>query len=495
MSLILPEAARTESARERIASLAAQDTYTMAGVVGFYDITPGLHMQMSRWIDGPSRRKLGLVPRDHLKTSIWTIANSVRRIVADPNIRILIGNETATNASHFLRRIEAVFDRNTLFQWLYPHLIPDAGRRTKWSEVEMLVPRSNDYPESTVESIGVGGAVVSRHYKLIKLDDLVGKEASESDEVMKKTIDWLAYAESLLESPQDEIQVYGTRWAWHDVYAWLEQHERNLDKFYRQVYGPDGAPIWPERFDAQSLDDIRYKIGSFKFSCQYLNKPHDPESTSFDEKWLRYYERFGEAVVNPNTGTQTPIAALRITARCDPAISEKAGAARSAIIVDGVAADERVYVLEAWAKRVQPFEMIEKLFEFQEQYNLESIGIESVAYQRILKPVIERECERRGIWINVVELKPDSRERKFNRIRGKLQPSLERGLIWVRTDMQDLLDEYRMFPNGPTVDLLDALAYGEDMWSKPFTEEEDAADREAESDFDALGGRDAITGY
>ena len=61
--------------------------------------------------------------------------------------------------------------------------------------------------------------------------------------------------------------------------------------------------------------------------------------------------------------------------------------------------------------------------------------------------------------------------------------------------MQDLLDEYRMFPNGPTVDLLDALAYGEDMWSKPFTEEEDAADREAESDFDALGGRDAITGY
>src|SRR5438552_17477794 len=289
VSLILPEAARTESARERIAALAAQDTYTMAGVVGFYDITPGLHMQMSRWIDGPSRRKLGLVPRDHLKTSIWTIANSVRRIVADPNIRVLIGNETATNASHFLRRIEAVFDRNTLFQWLYPHLIPDAGRRTKWSEVEMLVPRSNDYPESTVESIGVGGAVVSRHYKLIKLDDLVGKEASESDEVMKKTIDWLAYAESLLESPKDEIQVYGTRWSWHDVYDWLDKHERNLDIFFRQVYDSDGIPIWPERFDAQALDDIRYKIGSFKFSCQYLNKPHDPESTSFDEKWLRYY--------------------------------------------------------------------------------------------------------------------------------------------------------------------------------------------------------------
>ena len=163
--------------------------------------------------------------------------------------------------------------------------------------------------------------------------------------------------------------------------------------------------------------------------------------------------------------------------------------------MDGVAPDERVYVLEAWAKRCQPFEMIDKVFQLWEEYQPDAVGIESVAYQRILKPVIERECERRGIWINIVELKPDNRERKVNRIRGKLQPSLERGLIWVRKDQQDLLDEYRMFPQGPTMDLMDALAYGEDMWSKPFTDADEADDREAEADFDVLGGRDVMTGY
>ena len=123
----------------------------MAGVVGFYDITPSLHMSMARWIDGPTRRKLGLVPRDHLKTSIWTIANTVKHIAADPNIRILLGNETATNASHFLRRIEAVFERNTLFQWLYPHLVSDSGHRTKWSEVEKYL--------RTLEEIGFSHAM------------------------------------------------------------------------------------------------------------------------------------------------------------------------------------------------------------------------------------------------------------------------------------------------------------------------------------------------
>ena len=494
MGLHLPDNARNDAARERIASLAKQSTYAMAGVVGFNDITPQLHMDMSRWIDSGSRRKLGLVPRDHLKTSIWTIANSVKRIASDPNIRILIGNETATNASHFLRRIQAVFERNMLFRWLYPQLIPDTSK-TKWSENEMLVPRSIDYPEATVETIGVGGAVVSRHYKLIKLDDLVGKEASESPEVMRKAIDWLAYAESLLESPQDEIQVYGTRWAWEDVYSWLEKHERHLDRFFRSAFLDNGSTIWPERYSAESLDDIRHKIGTFKFSCQYLNNPHDPESTSFDEKWLRYYERLGDEIVNRSTGTRIPITSLRRTIRCDPAISEKPGAARSAIVVDGVAEDERVYLLEAWCKRCQPFEMIEKIFEYWEQYDPDCVGIESVAYQRILKPVIERECERRGIWINVVELKPDTRERKINRIRGKLQPYLERGLIWVRRDFEQFLEEYVTFPSGSTLDLIDAFAYGPDLWDKPFTQKDEADDDEAMQQFDQFGGRDEITGY
>ena len=89
-------------------------------IVGFKDMTPALHRQMGEWISDGEPRKMGLVPRDHLKTSIWTIADSIRRIACDQNIRILLGNETATNAQHFLRRIEVVFERNALFQWLFP---------------------------------------------------------------------------------------------------------------------------------------------------------------------------------------------------------------------------------------------------------------------------------------------------------------------------------------------------------------------------------------
>lgn len=495
--IVLPNTAQTEETRQKIREHALRSTYFLGkAIVGFTDMSPTLHRHMGDWISDGGKRKLGLVPRDHLKTSIWTIADTVRRIAGNPNIRILLGNETATNASHFLRRIEAVFERNGLFQWLFPEVIPDFSKCKKWSETEMLVPRTNDYPESTVEAIGVGGAVVSRHFNLIKLDDLVGKEASESADVMLKTIDWYQYCESILESPKDnEIHTYGTRWAYSDLYSWILEHEAQDITTYIRAGIEDGEAIWPERFDIEVYDRLLRKYGSFKFNCQYMNNPVDPEAASFNEKWLRFYrwggELGGHGIIETDTGQRILVQSLRRFMRIDPAISERPGAARSAIVVDGVAPDGRVFLLETWAKRCQPFEMIDKMFELQDEYDCESVGFESIAYQRILKPTIEREAERRGRWVNVIEMRPDSREKKDNRIRG-IQPWLERGLVWVRKDMPEFLDEYRSFPVGKTVDVLDAFAYGPHQWSAPL----DEVDEQMEQfKIEVNSGRNATTGY
>lgn len=495
----LPDYARTDEQREKLRSIARRSTlFVGKWIIGFVDMTAPLHTEMCKWIDSEaSIRKLGLVPRDHLKTSTWTIANSVKRIICNPNIRILLGNETATNASHFLRRIQAIWQRNQIFQWMFPELIPDwSSRSCKWSETEMQVPREVDYPESTIETIGVGGAVVSRHYNLIKLDDLVGKEASESAEVMRKTIDWYQYCESLLESPKDHIEVYGTRWAYSDLYAWIEKNEAGfVDIFFRRVFDTKGDPIWPERFDAEALARLRKKLGTFKFSCQYENDPRDPESGSFERKTLRWW-KWANGLIHPQ-GSTTFIdpEGLSCFMRVDPAISERPGAARSAIVVDGVYKDDRVFLLDAWAKRCQPFEMIDKIFELYKKWNCEMVGIEAVAYQKVLKPVLEREAEQRGSWLNVVECRPDSRERKENRIRGRLEPIFERGLYWVREDQEDWLEEFDQFPHGATCDLLDATANGPEMWVAPGEDGEDESPGDTwnlESQFE---GRSTVTGY
>lgn len=505
--LILPPSAQNDESRAHLREMALESTYFMAkSVIGFKDLTPKLHWEMCKWIENGRTHKHGVVARDHLKTSVWTIADSTRRLVKDRNLRLLIGNETATNASHFLRRLESIWDRNQTFRWLFPEVIWwDESKKGKWSETEMCIPREMDYNESSVESIGVGGAVVSRHYDLIKLDDLVGKEASESSEVMKKTIDWYAYAESLLNHPVDsEIHNFGTPWGIYDLHQWILANEPDIDFFFRGCRDANGDPIWPERFTDEALKRIRRKIGAFKYSCQYDCRPHDPESGGFAEKDLGWWD-WKEGKIAPRSGdgsTRIDVTDLEIYVRVDPAISEKRGAARTAVVVDGVHESGRIFLLEAWAQRCDPFKMIEKLFDLAEEYDVRSFGIESVAYQRILKPVIEQEAERRKRWLNIVEFKPDTGVKKENRIYGKLSPVLKRNRYWVNSELhQDWLDEFKAFPNGQVCDLIDATAYGDEQWEididgDPTPDEQAEYEMHEEQEAQrAMQGANEYTGY
>lgn len=505
--LILPPEARTEETRAKLRAMAKRSTYFVGkGILGYKDMTPHLHKQMCDWIDAyraPGERRLhGIVPRDHLKTSVWTIAHTLRLICCDAETRILLANETATNVQHFLSKIDSVFRRNALFQWLFPELIPDWGTVKRWNATEITVPRENDYPEATVEVIGVGGAVVSRHYKVIKLDDLVGKQASEETETMKKTIDWYQYTESLLEHPEDDwIFNVGTPWGFNDLDAWIRKNEPYVDIFERGCYGApgqlDGEPIWPERFTRRALERLALKYDTMKFSCMYLCKPRDPNSGSFDESKLRFYN-WRQGYIVPEAGIVSSVIdpnKLSRYLRIDPAISEKPGAARSAIVVDGVHSDERVFLLDTWAKRCQPSEMIEKAFELHERWQPESWGIEAVAYQRVLKPIIEAEAARRGIWVHVTELRPDTKTKKENRIRGLIEPHVNRGLVWIHKSQEDFQREFREFPTGLTVDVLDAFAYGPLMWLKPPVEEISEEERRDEMDFLWSPDRSTVTGY
>lgn len=494
-------AADQEDTRLQLRAMAQKSTYFMAfGVLGFKDMTKRTHMPMADFIQGPSRRKLVLAPRGTFKSSIVTVADIVRLIACDPNIRILLVSASQTNASHFLRSIQEVFEKNTVFQWLFPEVIPDFRTVKKWSETEMLVPRSRSFPESTVEAIGVGGTVVSRHFDHIKNDDLVDEKIAESETEMDRVIRWVNAEESLLVSTQTgKIDTVGTRWAWRDVYGHMLEHEPNLDTYVQAARDEDGPKtadnlFFPERLSHEELDRLKAKQGVWLYSCLYLNRPSDPEAMTFRREWLRWYRLDGDQVC-PSLGPPIKINDLSICLRVDPAISEDSKAARTAVVVDGVSADGRKFLLETWAKRCQPAELFNVIFDLCDKWGTQRVGVESVAYQKTLKYFLAEESIRRNRWVDIVELKPDTKKSKPARIRA-VQPFLQRGEIWVRQDQTEFLQEYDWFGGGgKTVDILDAWAYGPMMWQAPLEPEagdELADDWAFESQMD---GRSILTGY
>lgn len=497
-----------EELRAGLRERAKRSAFFMGKLIGFRDLDPDLHGMMAEWIQRPTNRKLGLAPRAHLKTSVWTQADSIRRIACDPNIRILIINETATNSRNWLNFIKGVWEKNEVFQWLFPELIPDYNN-VRWSQDQMEIPRERDYPEATIEVVGVGGASTSRHYNIIKEDDLVGREASESKLVMSKAIDQHKLAESLLNSPSDEIHTVGTRWGPFDLVQWMYDNEPNVDHLRLELDKPDGGRLWPSRFPDSYVEELKRKYGPAMFALQYQNKAITVGVTDFREEWLRYYRtepiydergRQIDTLYRLEQGARVEEVKLsemeRVTI-CDPCLSAEKGTARSALVTLGLTPSEpfNVVVLSAIARKLAPNATIDLANEEWLRWKPYAVCIEVVAGQiAFFYWIPERHPE-----MPVRKLKTDTSRSKMTRIRT-LASYFEQGRVFLQRGMTDFLEEYLTFPSGQTVDLLDAMAYGPQVWAPPGprarrNDEWDEDDEPMELIEQRFDGRSPLTGY
>ena len=128
------------------------------GILGFKDMTVGCHGPMCAFADQNEKQfKLILVPRDHLKTSTFTIGGTMQRVVRDPESRNLIANESATNAQRMLRAIRQHAESNRVFRALYSDIIPKHTSKTRWNDEELQFNRQGHYPEPSIDSIGMTG--------------------------------------------------------------------------------------------------------------------------------------------------------------------------------------------------------------------------------------------------------------------------------------------------------------------------------------------------
>ena len=68
-----------------------------------------------------SKRKLILIPREHLKTSIATIASAIQILLKNPNASILICNLVLSNAEKMLYEIKVVCTVDLPIKYIYNH--------------------------------------------------------------------------------------------------------------------------------------------------------------------------------------------------------------------------------------------------------------------------------------------------------------------------------------------------------------------------------------
>ncbi len=420
--------------------------------------------------------------------------------------RNLLVAENITNAAKLGTRISGHYGSNAIFRVLFPEILPDSS--CTWSNYSLHHKRTigaASHGEGTFDFLGVGGALQSRHYDgLLVQDDLVGRKAIESISVMDKTIEYHQLLVGAFENPdsathENDEFVVGNRWSYTDLNSHIREFAPWFNIVTHSALGgccpehPPDTPIFPEEFSFEKLVRWRNRLGSYHFSCQFLNNPAAPENADFKEPWLNWFtieepnEKNGfrqmirHNVVDGIVRRDFPVAHLRIGMTIDPNHSGNAGLGRCrhAIMVVGEAANTDYYLLDCWAKASGYDEFYGEVFKYADKWHLTKVGLETIAAQKYIGHHIAEMSRVKSRPLRIVKLKgevegPDGElsRRKEWRIRNVLAPIFEQGRFHSQKKFQDFLGEYTTFPKGKFVDQLDALAYMPQLIQAPQRYEE-----------------------
>ena len=461
--------------------------YLCKNYLGYEDLNPTLHTEVAqhlnklssspdrqafRLLSGKDKRHIReaviMLPRTHLKSALVTIGWVIQKVLIDPNITIAIINATYNNAAIFLKEIQEHLRDETLVA-LFPEILCDsesqyAALGLSWRENQLNVKRTKIVRGNTVEVFGIDKGITSRHFDVMIFDDIQDDINSATIEGIQKVIFRYRNCYSVL-NPGGTRIVIGTRWKKGDFYDWLiDQGYQPLLKSATvnsagepcSVLDPDARPIFPEKFTIQDLRDLRKEQGAYFYSCQYENNPLPDEEVTFKQEWIKSYKPGEEPEFK------------RIYILIDPALSKTRSSDETVLSIIGQPKDEKqpIHVLNSkgvgYTKtRGDVNVVIDELFAqwnfFSKKYEV-TVGIETVAFQSILRQWIEKEQKNRKIYFPIVELKTGNRQ-KVSRIQ-RLQPLFENGGIVLNpTNCETLKTQLLDWPSSTHDDHPDALAY------------------------------------
>lgn len=212
---------------------------------------------------------------------------------------------------------------------------------------------------------------------------------------------------------------------------------------YEKAIRDDGSLLFPERLTKEFLEDQRRTLGSYIFANQYQNETIPEEDRTFKKEWMRYYKHLPD---------------IRHTfISIDPAIGQNEENDFTAAVVCHVDVEGTWFVEYAQRYKISATKTVELVFELAKRFKPNTIGIESVAYQKALLHMLDQESRRRAVFLPLFEVKPGPDKTKEMRISA-LQPRFEWGRVLLNQGLVDLEDELISFPRGSHDDLIDALA-------------------------------------
>lgn len=473
--------------------------------------TPQLHLKMWELFCDPCDTVSVAAPRGHAKSTAGTHCYTLAAVCFRLKDHVMIVSDTESQAINFLGDIKNEFLENEELRSLF-----GISRLTKDATSEIII-EFTDGEKARIIAKGSEQKVRGTKWRnkrpnLVVCDDLENDEIVMNEERRDKFRNWfynallqcgsidctfrvvgtILHMDSILERIMPKINGRDT------ITDGLGQYGvGQMDKAWKsarfKAHNEDYTDfLWKEQFSEERLKRIRQRYVDQGFpegySQEYLNYPLD-ESTS-------YFRKKDFLPLNKEDQPE------EFYVSADLAISEKKTRAFTVMCVASITKRGKLRFRDVVRFRGDSLEIIDELFRLQNIYKPECFFIEQENIARSLGPVINKEMEERGVYLNIEKMQ--ATQDKIKRARS-LQARMRAGMVEFDTEADwfpDFQQELLQFPRGAYMDQVDAAAWialGLDSITEAPTKvelDEEMYYDEYEASYNMFEqGRNSITGY
>lgn len=307
-------------------------------------------------------------------------------------------------------------------------------------------------------SAWVSWPVTGKGWKILLTDDPV-KNSEDADSALKRQKAWDWYVSTLRTRKADDWAaevIMMTRWHEDDL-AWrLLAAEKDWFVVIVPALKKNWESNWESKFSAEYFRKFEKEVWPRVWSSLYMQNPQPIGWGLFKREYFNYYKE-------DQLERELDISKMERIMYVDPAISIKQTADYTAIVTIWIL-NWNVYILDIFKERAEPDRLIDQLFHRINIYNPHKVGIENIAFQKMLILEIRKQMEIRKRWFILEEVHP--MWEKEARISSTLHSKYVTWKIfhlygWDNT--YEMEDELLSFPLGWHDDVIDALSWAVKM--------------------------------
>lgn len=327
-------------------------------------------------------------------------------------------------------------------------------------------------------AVGLEGQATGKRVDDLLIDDPIKDAKAARSKVMRDALwDWYRTVAYTRLEPDGAIVIIQTRWSEDDLAGRILRHARDTGERWTVLSLPalaeegdllgrrPGEALWPSRFPAETLDEIRRTMSAYWWSALYQQRPAPEEGALFRRSSFRYFtEESGTYVLHrPDGGPKRfRVEDCWVFTTADLAISLKETADYTVMCAWAVTPEKDLLLLDLERRRIEGPDQERLLHAFAGHYpRLKTMLIEGTQYQAALAQYAKRE----GLPARAVKVDRD----KFSRAQNPAA-RMENGSIYFRQNalwLDALEGELLTFPNGEHDDQVDNLSMAGEFLTAP----------------------------